>query len=132
MAKAIEKRGKMYIKEIIKYNEDEPSAGAEVIVSDGKFDLLCYAYSSEHNVGDTNFTLSTFCDNDIMTSDEREYKIQQLEDGYYKLQGKLITIDKDNGTVQIGSIIIHDLRCIPKDIKVGEFIEFTVRRLDIE
>ena len=123
----------MFIKEIKKCYEDEPYTDAEIIVSDGEFDLLCYAWRCENNVGDTNFTISAFDSDNIMTSDQREYKIQKIKDGSfaYKLQGKLINIEKDDGTVQIGSIIINNVGWIPRDIKVGEYIEFTVRRLDV-
>ena len=121
----------MYIKKIFKSYEDYPEA--DVLVSDGEFELLCYALFYDNKEGDTNFTLSPLMgESDIMTCD-REYKIQKLDDGYYayKLQGKLIALEKDNGIVQIGSLIIHDVGWIPRDIKVGEFVEFEVMRIDL-
>ncbi len=124
----------MYIKKIEKYDEDEPYTDASIIVSDGEFDLLCYTCPCAYNVGDTDFTITAFeCDN-IMISGKREYKIQKLKDSLYayKLQGKLINIDDDEGVVQIGSIIINTVSWIPRDIKVGDYIEFTVIRLDID
>ncbi|MDE7454209.1 MAG: hypothetical protein K2M64_00065 [Clostridia bacterium] len=122
----------MYIKKIIKLDKDD--IDADIIVSDGKFDLLCYAWECENSVGDTNFELSPLMGHaDIMTGDKREYKIQKLEDGHfdYKLQGKLIDIEKCRGKVQIGAIVIKDVCWIPRDIKVGDYIEFTVIRLDV-
>ena len=130
----------MYIKKIFKCYEDYPEA--DVLVSDGEFELLCYALFYDNKEGDTNFTLSAMMDGDnslfanasVMTSEEKGYKVQKLDDGYfsYKLQGKLIDIEKENGTVQIGSLIIHDVAPIPRDIKVGEFVEFKVMRIDLE
>ncbi len=124
----------MYIKEIEKYDENGPYTDANIIVSDGEFDLLCYTCPCVYNVGDTDFTITAFeCDN-ITISNKREYKIQKSKDSFYayKLQGQLINIDDDEGVVQIGSIIINAVNWIPRDIKVGEFIEFTVIRLDID
>ena len=122
----------MCIKKIFKCYEDYPEA--DVLVSDGEYELLCYALFYDNQEGDTNFTLSPLRgEADIMTCD-RKYKIQKLDDGYYsyKLQGKLINVEDCIGTVQIGSIIISDVSWVPRDIKIGEFIEFTVSRLDVE
>ncbi len=122
----------MYIKKIVKYYEDELEA--DVIVTDGSYELLCYALSCENQVGDTDFSLSPFGCSDVITSDEKKYKITKLKDGYfsYKLQGKLIDInERYEGIMQIGSIVICEISGIPKDINVGEYIEFTVVRLDI-
>ena len=121
----------MWIKQIIKYYEGDVEA--DVIVTDGRFELMCYALYCENNVGDVDFTLTPFDCGDVMTSEVNEYRIQKLESGYYdyKLQGKLIAVEKDVGTVQIGGIIISGVRCIPKDICVGEYVEFTVIRLEL-
>lgn len=109
------------------------------MVSDGEFELLCYALFYDNQEGDTNFTLSAMmggnrsllANANVVTCDEKEYKIQK--NGYfsYKLQGKLISVENDKGTVQIGSLIINDVGWIPRDIKVGEFVKFEVARIDL-
>ena len=68
-----------------------------------------------------------------MTSEDNEYLVQKLDSGCYdyKLQGKLIAVEKDIETVQIGGIIISGVRYIPKDIFVREYIEFTAIRLEL-
>lgn len=88
---------------------------------------MCCALYCENNVGDVDFTLSPFDCGDVMTSEVDEYRIQKLECGYYdyKLRGKLIAVEKDIGTFRIGGIIINGVRCIPKDIRVEEYVEFS-------
>lgn len=120
----------MWIKQIDMWDDDEIEA--DVTVTDGKFELTCYALYCENSVGDVDFTLSPFDCGDVMTSEDKEYRIQKLESGNYdyKLQGKLIAVEKDIGTVQIGGIVISNVRYVPKDIRVGEFVEFTAVRIE--
>ena len=122
----------MYIKNILYY--DDLSGEADIIVTDGTFDLICFAWNFESEVGDTSFTLTPFECSDVMTSEDTEYLVQKLEgERYeYKLQGKLIDVEKDIGTVQIGGIIIKDIRYIPKDIKIGEYVEFKIFRMELD
>lgn len=122
----------MFIKKIYQYYADELEA--DVIVSDGNFELLCYALYCENFEGDTDFSLLPFGCRNVMTNDERVCRVIKLEESHfaYKLQGKLIDInDRNEGTIQIGSIIIDEIKYIPKDIKVGEYIECDTTRIDI-
>ncbi len=117
----------MYIKEVVDYYQEGQEA--DILVTDGQFDILCYAqpYSGKYN---SNFSLAPLDYSDIMTASKKEYKIDKLDVGYYSyfIRGKLISVEK--GLVKIGGLIIEDINIIPKDIKVGDFIEFAVSRMD--
>lgn len=118
----------MFIKEIKDYYK--AGAEADIIVSDDELEILCYAqpFSGKYNV---DFVLCPLDYSDIMTATKNEYSIEKLETGFYDyfLRGKLINLEK--GLVQIGGIIIKGIRYLPKDIREGEYIEFSVERMDL-
>ncbi len=118
----------MYIKEIKDYYQS--GMEADVIVSDGEFEILCYVqpFSGKQNI---DFDLCPLDYSEIMTATKNEYSIEKLETGFYDyfLRGKLINLEK--GLVQIGGIIIKGIRYLPKDIREGEYIEFSVERMDL-
>ena len=68
----------------------------------------------------------------IMTIDKEEYAIEKTDQGYfsYRFKGKLL--DAEKGVVAINNIIIEDVGQIPKDIRDGQFIEFTCLRVDYD
>ena len=116
----------MYIKNIKEY--DIEANEAEIIVSDGYYEILCYAQPFEKKDG--QFTLLGFMAKDIRKSLNNNYLIEKDLTNYfaYKLQGKLINVK--NGLVAIGEIIIRIEERIPNDIRENDFIEFTVLRID--
>ena len=117
----------MLIKTIREY--DEEAKEADVVVSDGQHEILCYAQPFENN--NTSFVLLAFDDDNIMRALKNTYVVEKSkEDHYgYKLQGKLVDLKKR--LVAIGDIVIELGNGIPKDIKENEFIEFTVVRVDL-
>ena len=118
------------IKEIINY--DIEAQEADVLISDGQFEILCYAqpYLPE-TFKAPDHALSAFMTENVLRVSENEYRIKRLQNGYYsyRLQGKLIDLQKR--LVMIGAIVIKIENVIPKDIREGDFIEFTVMRLDL-
>ena len=113
-------------------NYDEEAREADVLVTDGRFELLCYAHpftpddSAKHNR-----PLSAFIKENVMRALESEYIVEKTKHGYYsyRLQGKIS--DLQRRLVMVGNIVIELENVIPKDIREGEFIEFTVMRIDL-
>lgn len=116
----------MFVKSIL--NFEKASKEAELIVSDGKYNILCNAWEFDDN--NPNFYLSGFFVKNIMRAYKNEYIVEKLNDSFfsYKLQGKLV--DKKNKIVEIGKLTLEIDGYIPNDILVNEFIEFTVLRID--
>ncbi len=116
----------MYISRIVDYNEDAQEA--TVIVSDGHYQLMCYAQPFSKK---EKFTLMAYNCSNIMTCECQKYEIIKSDIAYfsYKLQGKLL--DKERGIVQIGNIVIESVVHLPKDIKTNSFIQFEVFRVDL-
>ena len=118
----------MYIKEIISY--DEEAREADLIISDGKYEIMSYAQPFLKEYTNDKFILIAFDSDDIMTIDKEEYAIEKTSQGYfsYNFKGKLL--DSKKGIVAINNIIIEDVGWIPKDIQDGQFIEFKCLRVD--
>lgn len=120
----------MYIKEILHY--DEESREADVFISDGQFELLCYVHPYIPDGFDKlKSPLSAYMTENVMRALENAYKTEKLQSGYYsyRLHGKIIDLQKR--LVAVGHIIIELENVIPKDIGEGEFIEFTVMRIHL-
>ena len=101
----------MYIKSYSFDGENE----ASVVVTDGKFELICYAYPFNENV---------------MIAYEPKYEVIKLADFYsYKLQGKIIDIEKQ--IVTVGDIPMEIDGYIPKDIVNGDYVEFECVHIDL-
>ncbi len=116
----------MFVKEIKDY--DENSCEATVIVSDGKFEIACYADSLELKEK-REFQLVTFLAKNFMLSQTPEAKVEK-KGGYYeyKLTGRII--NKDTKEIEIGNIKIKLDGYIPTDLNVGDFVEFECLRVD--
>lgn len=120
----------MFIKQVKSF--DKFSDEADIVVTDGKFELMCYCHPSiQYPIGTEVKDITSFLAKNIMRAECNDCLILKLEDYYaYHLQGKII--DLINKVVLIGGIqIILDMS-IPNDIKLGEYIEFDVLRLNCE
>lgn len=115
----------MYIKKILNYDGDD----ATIIVTDGKYEIMCYAWEF-CNKENAEFALYAFDVIDVMRALNQQYMIEKLDYGYYsyKLQGRLIDLEKQ--LVEIGNIIIEVEGYLPCDIVQGEYIEFLTTRID--
>ena len=119
----------MFIKRIDSFDND--SGEADLIVTDGIHELLCYCcpFENESEIMPNIKLIESFLCENIMRVDDKEYLIVKHKSFYsYHLQGQVLDINKH--IVCIGKIIINLDRPLPKDIKNGDFIEFDVLRLD--
>lgn len=117
----------MFVKEIKDY--DKFSNEADIIISDGQYDLLCYCYPTEiPQKGERVKAVTSFLATDMMRVKDKIFSIKKMKEYYsYHLQGEVIEMTPK---IRIGNIIICLDNTLPKDIKEGEYIEFLVERLD--
>ncbi|MCM2989390.1 hypothetical protein M3580_09110 [Bacillus safensis] len=105
---------------------------AEVVVSDGEFDIICFAQPF-HQLEESELIQTIYCLNvsNVVKVEKRDYHIEKsVGDFSYSLIGKLI--DKHGEKVKIGKLLLElDNNLIPEDIKEGDFISFCCGRLDI-
>ena len=118
----------MFVKGIKDY--DKFSNEADVIVSDGQYDILCYCYqTSYHCIGNKVENITSLFACEIMRVDNNNFCIDKLDTYYsYHLQGEVVNIEKP--VIRIGNLYINIDSHLPKDIKKGEWIELKVERLD--
>ncbi|MDE7182312.1 MAG: hypothetical protein K2O41_04675 [Clostridia bacterium] len=116
----------MYVKKVLNY--DESSTEAEVIVSDGEFEILCYAWGFNPNCT-VGFSLSAFLVTDVEKSDGRKCYAVPNSRSYFACDicGRLI----EGGKISVGSILIDvDIKDIPKDIKLNDYVKLSCTRID--
>lgn len=118
----------MYIKTI--QDCDEFSREADIVVSDGKYNLLGYCtFAGTCFVNQLVKEIDAFMALNIMRAKKKCYIVQKT-DGYYSyhLCGRVLDIGIP--MVEIGDLKILLDTCLPKDIKIGEYIDFDVNRLN--
>ena len=118
----------MFVKEIRDY--DKFSNEADIIISDGRHNLLCYCFPTEMpKIGEKIKAVTSLFAKNIMRVKNNEFIIEKMTDYYaYHLHGEVI--DCKTPKICIGDIIIYLDTSLPKDIKEGEYIELSVDRLD--
>ena len=119
----------MIVKQIKNY--DNFSYEADIIVTDGISEVLCYCHPAEmyKSGAPVKEILSLFA-KDVMRVSSSECLIIKLAYNHYAyhLQGEVINIDEP--VIRIGGLeIILDTH-LAKDIKLGEFVELDVYRLN--
>ena len=110
----------------------EEALEAEVIITDGRFELLCFSHPFKKNKGDQLLDpLYAFEPDEIVKLETPSFRIERLSNAFdYLIEGKLI--DKESGHVKLGNIIIEiENHFIPRDFKDGDNISFKCNRLDI-
>lgn len=119
----------MRIKNILYFSKEDQEA--EVIISDGDYDLICYACpidTLERSAGIRE--LFAFSCMDIVRADERRCSVKKLPQHYaYAMTAKVHS--KQKGIVCLGKLRIRLDGDIPNDISDGEYISFRVQRLDL-
>ncbi|WP_394747812.1 hypothetical protein [Spongiimicrobium salis] len=118
------------IKEIKWISKD--ALEAEIIVSDGENDLLCFSHPFKMNEGDQLIDpIYAFEASKIQKLDALSFKIKKLKGSFdYSIQGQLM--NKELGIVKLGNILIdigNDF--IPSDLKNNDYISFNCERFDI-
>ena len=119
----------LYIKEI--KDIDKFSGEADVIVTDGTYELLCYYYLG--GFVDINMpikSISALFTENIMRSEEKRSLIERT-DHYYSYHLCGCVEDVKIPKMSIGKISITLDHPLPKDIEIGEYIELDVQRLDV-
>ena len=120
----------MYIKDI-KYIDSNNLEG-DVVVTDGKFELLVYSYPLNYEVGSIIINpLYVFEPSNIHMSDKRVYKVRKLKSHYgYFIRGRLI--NKEKGIIRVGDIALNiNNKLIPSDIKNNQYVQFMCERIDL-
>ena len=120
----------MVIKQIVSF--DEASGEADLLLSDGKNELLCYCQLlwTPTPTDAAMIEIETFGADGIVIADSREEKIEKTDDGFfsYRLQGRVTqTVPPE---IAIGGLRITLDKPLPKDIKQGDFVALTAPRLD--
>ncbi|WP_342472628.1 hypothetical protein MHH70_04080 [Metasolibacillus sp. FSL H7-0170] len=105
---------------------------AEVIVTDGEFEIMCFAqplnYLEESELIEPIYCLNV---SNLVRAEKAEYSIEKLDDPFaYRVIGKLI--DKNYEKVKLGELLLElENNLLPGDINEGDFISFCCQRLDI-
>lgn len=120
----------MFITDILYFNKEDSEA--EVNISDGRYTVNCYAYPVDMvSVNQRVNTIYGFECANISKSDETEYEIKKLPQHYaYLLTAQVM--DNESGIVRIGELFINLDIPIPKDIINGDYVAFSVLRLDCD
>lgn len=120
----------MYIQDVLHFNQSGKEA--ELIVSDGVYEVLCYAYPIDAvKTGMTISGLSGFSCTNVVRADEQRYAVSKLPSYFaYNLTGKLIS--KQKRIVQVNNLKISLDAHIPNDLSDGEYVSFDVLRLDLD
>lgn len=109
---------------------DEESGEADLLVSDGERDLICFCPLCRVECPSDVDKITAFLADGIMIADEPGYVIEKGDKGYYdyRLGGKVTKTEP--AEVAIGGLRVTLDRPLPGDIKPGDFVVFTVDRLD--
>lgn len=119
----------MFVDRVLHFNQADREA--DVIVSDGIYAVICYACPvNVIEVKQKICAIYGFQCTDIYKAFNHSYCIKKLTQYYaYALIAKVIS--KKQCIVQIGNLRIYLDSPIPNDIAEGEYISFSVLRLDI-
>lgn len=118
----------MYIKKILQISKDDNEA--DIIVSDGVFDILCYvnplvAIATNSRI----ISIYGFMCTDVYRTDKQVDSVEKLPEYYaYRIIGKIFS--KAEHIIQIGEIMIHIDSEIPNDMEDGEYVSVKVLRFD--
>ncbi len=119
----------MYIKKILDY--DDFSGEADIIVTDGVHEIMCYCHPIENPQVNQNVkSISTLAADKIMTAPYEEPNVKKTDESYYSydLIGKIINIDES--LISIGELIIKLDGYLPGDIQVGDIVKLYAVRMD--
>ncbi len=120
----------MYISKILEFSKDDREA--DVYISDGTFSILCYAYPVDSVYLGQHITavVSYGCEN-IVREDEHVFCIKKLSQ-YYAYAITAQVLSHQESSVQIGKICMQLDATMPADITDGDFVSFSVVRLEVQ
>ena len=120
----------MHIQKIMRF--DKKSKEAEVIVSDGAYEILCYAFPIDTiRIGMIVGGLSGFSCGNVVRADRQRCAVSKLPPCFaYRMIGTVLS--KRERTVCVGGLKISLDEYMPNDISDGEYVSFEVMRLDLD
>lgn len=120
----------MYISDIQSF--DVSDSEADIIVSDGNYQILCYVYPAHSlKIGQSVKGIYCYACSSTIKAKECRCDITKLPDFYaYSLTGRISS--KLHNTVIIGNITIHLDAPFHNDMKNGDYVSFRVQRLDAQ
>ncbi|MCY9672526.1 hypothetical protein M5W63_08355 [Bacillus pumilus] len=109
----------------------QEASEAEVIVTDGELEIMCFAQPLNYHEGNELLEPIYCLDvSDLVKAELSEFGIEKLDDHFsYSFLGQLI--DKRDEKVRVGGLLLELDYNIPGDINEGDFISFNCKRLDI-
>ena len=110
----------------------EETKEAEVYLSDGDFNVLCFSHPFDKELGSTvPQPLYTLNAREIFRLDgEERFSVVKEEGSYdYKLAGRVI--GKNENQVKVGEFILELDNPLPNDIQFGNYVSFICDRIDI-
>lgn len=105
---------------------------AIVLVSDGRYSVVCFSHPCNYSVGEHVKDLLYCLDaQDVMLADQNTYMVSyDAWEFPHKICGRLC--DSSRGIVYVGELQFQiDANIIPGDIKNGQFIQFSTSRIDL-
>ena len=119
----------MYIQDILHF--DKGGKEAEVIVSDGVYEVLCYAFPIDAvRIGMAISGLSGYSCSNVVRAVKRRYAVSKLSPYFaYSMTGKVFSIQER--IIHVGDLKVSLDAYIPNDISNGEYVSFDVQRLDL-
>lgn len=111
---------------------DEDSQEAEVIVSDGCIEVLCFSHPFKKEINSVlEDPIYCFNTENVILAQEQSVSVYKSNNHFaYSLRGKLV--DKKNKLVYLGNITLClEDAYISNDILESSYIEFDVSRLDL-
>ena len=120
----------MHIQKIMRF--DKKSKEAEVIVSDGAYEILCYAFPIDTiRIGMIVGGLSGFSCGNVVRAVRQHCAVSKLP-SYFAYHMTGIVLSKQERIVCVGGLKIRLDESIPNDISDGEYVSFEVQRLDLD
>lgn len=120
----------MYIQDILHF--DKGGKETEVVVSDGVYEVLCYAFPIDAvRTGMTINVLTGYSCSNIIRAVKQHCAVSKLSPYFaYRLIGKVFS--KQERIIHVGDLKISLDAYIPNDISDGEYVSFDVQRLDLD
>ncbi len=120
----------MYISEIAAFSQEDREA--DVCVCDGTFTVMCYAYPVDSVcLGQEIPAVFSYGCRDVVRDDEHTFCIKKLPP-YYAYSITAQVLSRQERSVQIGKLSIWLDTPMPVDISDGDFVSFSVVRLDTQ
>lgn len=118
----------MHIQTVLHF--DKEGREAEAIVSDGEYELLCYAFPiAAVEIGMPVSGLSGFSCSDVVRVENPHCAVTKLPPYFaYHMTG--ILFSKQKRTVRVGGLEISMDAHIPNDLSDSEYVSFDVQRVD--